>query len=207
MACILSATLSAPRIVDGLVGCTNTHIAIQATLHWMCPVDGLGRSLHPILMKGFIICQKPSPGHIGAGGPVPRSHQQLPHRTLSTPLPPQPTALTLKQACSHPLLGSETHRADAAEDTATSPAAESKQRQQVIVPNALSTAAARYMWAPTHAGSASMMSGVMPQQITASAGILPPGTAQQQAGGMPGFCHIKEEPGIKQEVSRTKSGS
>ena len=141
-----------------------------------------------------------------AGGPVPKSHQKGPYRSLSTPLPPQPTALTLKQACSHPLLGSETLRANAAEDTATSPAAKSKQPDpfdgewlwQQLQP---SVAAGGRPSAPLHSVNTAVVGCAVPQQVGFTETMLPPGTAEPQSGNLNSSCHIKEEPLAKLEVS------
>ncbi|KAK9844653.1 hypothetical protein WJX74_005184 [Apatococcus lobatus] len=141
-----------------------------------------------------------------AGGPVPRSHQLVSQRTLSTPLPPHPTALTLKQACSHPLLGSETQRGDAAEDTATSPAAGNKQLtslQPTQQPGSSSNiwdsfdATVKRMWPFGGSAQLSTSAGAVPQLGAVSGGNAP----LCGAGRTNSSCHIKEEPLIKQEVS------
>ncbi len=115
----------------------------------------------------------------------------MPQRTLSTPLPPHPTALTLKQACSHPLLGSETQRHDAAEDTATSPCAPpalSKDGlpQALPQPFQLGPAAAFRLpaagtWSSSGPGMGGTMSPMMPAFGVGASGFDGPGTVPSRS--------------------------
>ena len=129
------------------------------------------------------------------------SHQMGPQRSLSMPLPPQPMALTLKQACSHPLLGSETLRANAVEDTATSPAAKSKQPTPSLWEQLQSyVAAGGRPSGPLHSVNASVVGCAVPHLVAATETVLHPSTAEPQSGDVNSSCHIKEEPLAKPEV-------
>ena len=148
---------------------------------------------------------------------MPLGHQQGPQRALSTPLPPHPTALTLKQACSHPVLDSETKRTDADVDTATSPSATSHKAPQEPLQPALLAPALSEMLASVYGSGSGVPGTQMMSAIPASAAgagglsgmpVVPMEIGPFKAGAvvdltdadLPTACVIEEEPVVKQEV-------